>query len=293
MGKGVGNGKGNRMGNGMRNGMGNGIGNGKRNGMGNGIWNGMGNEMGNGTGNEMGSGIGSKLAGLRSSIHCEIQSFDKKPHSIGRPPNPALHFLQAQPVPCPEGKTISFQGKTQGTNVLLWPSVPDSELCVLIQSPGPHTSPPGNGRNNHSPSFGKEQLSSVQILPNYVKGLTDTWLQLLNESKQGKIKESWSVGQHQPENKPKESLRNTTALGDRPGHPGGGSLSVPKGTDYLQLQLEKLTQMSMNTGCVRDLPGAKSGCQHHGITNSSRLEKTFKVMETNCKPNTAKQRDEL
>lgn len=132
-------------------------------------------------------------------------------------------------MPCPEGKTISFQGKTQGTNVLLWPSVPDSELCVLIQSPGPHTSPPGNGRNNHSPLFGKEQLSSMQILPNYVKGLTDTRLQLLNESKQGKIKESWSVGQHQAENKPKESLRNTTALGDRPGHPGGGSLSVPKG----------------------------------------------------------------
>lgn len=69
----------------------------------------------------------------------------------------------------------------------------------------------------------------MQILPNYVKGLTDTWLQLLNESKQGKIKESWSVGQHQAENKLKEPLRNTTALGDRPGHPGGGSLSVPKG----------------------------------------------------------------
>lgn len=94
-----------------------------------------------------------------------------------------------------------------------------------MQSPGPHSSTPGKCRNNHSPSFGKEQLSSMQILPNDVKGLgaSDTWLQLLTESRQGEIKESWSVGQHQPENKPQESQRSTTALGDTPGQPGGAA----------------------------------------------------------------------
>lgn len=132
-------------------------------------------------------------------------------------------------MPCPEGKTSCFQGQAQGTNVLLWPSVPDSRLCVPTQSPGTQGTP-GNGRNNHWPSSGGEQLSSMQVFPNYVKGLSasDTRLQSLKESKPGKIKESWSVGQHQPENKPKESLRSTTALGHSRTS-WWSSLTVPKG----------------------------------------------------------------
>lgn len=38
----------------------------------------------------------------------------------------------------------------------------------------------------------------------------------------------------------------------------------------------------------RDLHGAKSGCKYNGITESFRLEKALKVMESNCKPITAR-----
>lgn len=57
----------------------------------------------------------------------------------------------------------------------------------------------------------------MQILPNYVKGLSalHTWMQFIKESKQGKIKESWSVVQRQMKNK----YRVTKALGDTPRHP--------------------------------------------------------------------------
>lgn len=119
----------------------------------------------------------------------------KKPRLIGRLLKPALpaisKWLSGMANVLPEKKDM-LQGKS--TRSRPYPAALGPRLAprAWIRSPGLLMGTSGTGRNDDPRSCSKEPLFLTQTLPNRVKGLgaSDTWMQFMKESKQGKIKES-------------------------------------------------------------------------------------------------------